>query len=189
LAKDNLNLRLPNFKDVKGVISDESRIRMSENHPSKHNKEWLEKTKERLAAQSKNKDIVEKIRQKNKGTKRPTTSKKNIEYQSRLSKEEKIEIANKRKQTILSKNNGKWHTDEFRLNMSKRLKGVSLSIEHKQKLSKNHGLKRKVINIITSEVYDSAAKAAEKNGMVYGTLVSKLIGRRKNNTNLKYYEG
>jgi hypothetical protein len=46
--------------------------------------------------------------------------------------------------------------------------------------------RKKVINIITGKLYQSAKSAAEENGLVYSTLKSRLNGSQKNNTSLRY---
>lgn len=49
-------------------------------------------------------------------------------------------------------------------------------------------LNKKVINIETNIVYESAKEVAIKHNLVYGTLINKLNGRRTNNTNFKYLD-
>lgn len=46
--------------------------------------------------------------------------------------------------------------------------------------------KKKVINIITGEIYNSLKEAANINNICNKQLSNKLLGKRKNNTNLKY---
>jgi len=45
---------------------------------------------------------------------------------------------------------------------------------------------KKVINTVTGEIYNSVKECAEKEGQYYTTLVSRLTGKYKNNTNFKY---
>lgn len=72
-------------------------------------------------------------------------------------------------------------------------KGKTLSEEHKSKISeakkggKNHTAK-KVICTITGFIWDSIKECADNNNINYYTLVSKLNGRGRNNTNFIIYE-
>lgn len=181
LGENGLNLLLPKYKEVKQSFSVESLEKMKTNHPSKSNPEWLQKTKQRLLVQSKDKSIIEKIRAKNKGSLRPVVSEKLKSFYNSLSVEERVSRNAKKK--------GQKHTDEYKRKMSERLKGVKLSEEHKRKLSAGSTIKRKVIDVSTNMIYDSILLAAKHINMNATTLHSKLTGRRKNNTNLKYYEG
>jgi hypothetical protein len=47
--------------------------------------------------------------------------------------------------------------------------------------------KKKVINSVTGEIYDSVENAAKAIGYSRENLINKLRGKLKNNTNLKYY--
>lgn len=67
-------------------------------------------------------------------------------------------------------------------------KGKNHSEETKKKMSLSSG--KKVINILTGEIYNSAKEVSEKVCINYYTLIDQLSGRRniKNKTNFKYYE-
>ena len=45
-----------------------------------------------------------------------------------------------------------------------------------------------ILNKITGEIYPSAKYAAKEFNFNHGSLMNKLRGDRKNNTNLVYYE-
>lgn len=45
---------------------------------------------------------------------------------------------------------------------------------------------KKVVNILTGEIFDSARVAADANGIIYNTLSSKLRGDNANNTPFRY---
>lgn len=93
---------------------------------------------------------------------------------------------------------GRKHTLESRIKMSKIHKGVSKSQTMKEKLSKKrigelnpmHGTisprAKKVIDIVTGSVYDSARQAANELGLKETTLRWWLQGHGNNKTNLKY---
>lgn len=85
------------------------------------------------------------------------------------------------------------HTEETKLRMSKNRKGLKpwnknkkLSNEHKEKLKQNNGNSKKVINIISGEIYNSGAECARKNNYKYITLQQQLNGTKKNNTFFKF---
>ena len=92
------------------------------------------------------------------------------------------------KEKLRNKHLGKIITDEAKVKMRNAKLGGKLSKEHKLKLSLNNANSRKVINIDTSEIYTTILEAADKNNMKRSTLTHKLLGSRKNNTNLRYYE-
>lgn len=85
--------------------------------------------------------------------------------------------------------NGRIYSEETRKKMSESRIGIKRTDEHKNKtrnsmLGKN---KKKVINEITGEIYDSVENAAKAIGYSRSNLICKLRGKLKNNTNLKYY--
>jgi hypothetical protein len=85
--------------------------------------------------------------------------------------------------------NGRVFSQETRNKMAKTRKGAKWTEEQKEKarlsmLGKN---KKKVINSVTGEIYDSVENAAKAIGYSRENLINKLRGKLKNNTNLKYY--
>lgn len=87
------------------------------------------------------------------------------------------------------------HSEESKKRMSKSRQGMKawnknkkLSINHKESLSKNSGQAKKVINIITGEIYNSGAECARLNNIKYITLQQQLNGIRKNKTQFKFLE-
>ena len=88
----------------------------------------------------------------------------------------KLKMSNSHKErykTIPHHAKGKKHSDELKLKMSEASPKAS-SI--------------KVINIETNEIFNSIKEAALSTTLSYNTLLLKLKGIRKNETNLKYYE-
>ena len=66
-----------------------------------------------------------------------------------------------------------------------------LTEEHKKKVSiskqgKKNPRARKVINTSTGVVYETATAAAKSIDMLPITLINKLLGHRRNNTDFKY---
>lgn len=129
ISKQGLNCRLTTTDDKSGIISDDTKLKMS----------------------------LKKINRV-------------------LSKETKLKMSESHKErykTIPHHAKGKKHSDELKLKMSKASPKAS-SI--------------KVINIETSEIFNSIKEAALSMNLVYNTLLLKLKDIRKNDTNLKYYE-
>lgn len=85
---------------------------------------------------------------------------------------------------------GRIITDETRLKLSIAQKNrvySEIELENiKEKMIKFHG--KKVINIITGEIFNTITEAADSIGIKRYTLNAKLLGRNKNNTNLEYYD-
>ena len=85
------------------------------------------------------------------------------------------------------------HSKESKDKMSKSRQGFVpwnknkiLTDEHKLKLLQNSGQAKKVINILTLEIYSSGAVCAKENNYNYVTLQQQLSGIRKNKTNFKF---
>lgn len=91
-------------------------------------------------------------------------------------------------ESFRQKHLGKIITKEAKLKMRNAKLGKELSKEHRLKISLNNKGSRKVINIETNEIFTTILEAADKNNMKRSTLTHKLLGSRKNNTNLRYYE-
>lgn len=88
---------------------------------------------------------------------------------------------------------GKKKSEMHILNMSIAMKNRQVSAETGKKISEankgsHHWYSKRVINVITGEIWGNAREAADANCLVYSTLRSKLNGRYKNNTNLQYVE-
>jgi hypothetical protein len=84
---------------------------------------------------------------------------------------------------------GKKHSNETK----EKLRKVQLGRKHSKEVNLSKGIKdgdhssaRKVINTMTNEIFDCVKFAAKEYNLNYSTLISKLNGRRKNNTKLKY---
>lgn len=106
-----------------------------------------------------------------------------------------------RRHKILKAITGLKRSEESKVKMAISRKGRKLSDEHKDKISSSlinkkwtdTEIKRKsdiaskiVINLQTGIYYNSAKEAAESHGIKSSTLYNKLIGLRKNNTNIYY---
>lgn len=95
-------------------------------------------------------------------------------------------------ETISGKNHpmyGKTHTDEAKKKMSEAQKGRKHSTESKLKRSGvNNKRSKKVIDILTGEIYASASDVAKLLNVEYTYFRKKLTGVVKNNTNYKYLE-
>ena len=99
----------------------------------------------------------------------------------------------KRKMSLAKKgeNNtfyNKTHSDETKEKIRKAQLGRKHSVEHKEKVSKNNARfnSKKVIDIETGKVYNSAKEASLELGFVHSTLRSRLNGGLENKTSLKY---
>lgn len=80
---------------------------------------------------------------------------------------------------------------EARMKISAALKGKVRSEQHKENISKaKSGEKaskaRKVLNVVTGQVFGCAKMAAEFYGIKHRYLCARLAGERKNNTDLVY---
>ena len=85
-------------------------------------------------------------------------------------------------------NFGRKASNETKLKMSLSKKGVPHSKEHKIKTSEAmKGVNcKKIVNTITGVIHNSVSEAAYFIGIDRTTLIKKLKGKSKNNTNLKY---
>jgi hypothetical protein len=95
------------------------------------------------------------------------------------SEETKLKIKN----TLL----GRKRPTNVRKNISNGLKGRKLSESHIQNFKFRKNNTKKVIDIVTGVIYDTVNEAANMVGIKRTTLIAKLTGQNKNNTNLKYY--
>lgn len=71
-------------------------------------------------------------------------------------------------------------------NISKSLLGRKLSKEHIEKIKNSTA--KKVINIETGEIYETAKEVSIIIGMTYSLFIKRLNGRIKNNTIYEYYK-
>lgn len=96
----------------------------------------------------------------------------------KVSKQGKINISNSKK--------GFKRSIEANIKCSNTLKAMDHR-PSKEALNKAREMcKKKVINIVTGEIYSSLKEAANINNICNKQLSNKLLGKRKNNTNLKY---
>ena len=106
-----------------------------------------------------------------------------------------------RRKKILKAITGVKRSEESKLRMAVSRKGRKLSTQHKRNISKSlinkkwsrNEIEKKaeiaskiVINLQTGIYYNSAKEAAEIYGIKPTTLYNKLVGLRKNNTNIQY---
>lgn len=113
----------------------------------------------------------------------PQTIKNKI---SKSNKGKKVSIETKLKMSIAGKN--KIFTNEHKYNLKISLKNRILTNKHLLYLKGNNSRSKKVINVITNEIYDSAKQCAYKNNLNYSTFKNKLNNNNTivNNTNFKY---
>lgn len=110
-----------------------------------------------------------------------------------LSEETKIKIGNANRGRIYSKKvlenirklrKNRIISDETKLKLSVAGKKRKDCLQHIKKAQESS--RKKVLNILTNEIYNSCTEAALKNNINNKTLSKKLSGLRKNNTNLIY---
>ena len=173
---NGLNCKYTKTNDKSGVLSDETKLKISlSNKGKKLSEEHINK----LRGQSLSKEHKEKIRNSKLGNKH--------------SKETCLKMSKQRK--------GFKHTEESKIKMSMSMRGIKKSKEHCVKiglskksivLTKEHKLKvsinskqsKKVINIITNEIYNSIFEASQKLNINYRTLSYQLNDAKINKTNL-----
>ena len=93
------------------------------------------------------------------------------------------EITSEIKNTLL----GTIRPDNVRKNISNGLKGRTLSKSHIENFKRRKNNTKKVIDEVTGIIYNTVNEAANAVGLKRTTLIAKLTGQNKNNTNLKYY--
>lgn len=86
---------------------------------------------------------------------------------------------------------GKKLSEEHKIKLSNYHKGKKLSLSHclniKKRINEKHPYSKKVINIKTCEIFETIKDASISINMKSNTLICKLNGRNKNNTNMMYY--
>lgn len=87
-----------------------------------------------------------------------------------------------------STSSGYKHTKEQREYLSSALKGISKSEETRKRMSDSCKTKKKVIDTVTGDIYDSAMSCAILNNIHPAVLRGKLNGNKTNNTNFKYIQ-
>jgi len=87
---------------------------------------------------------------------------------------------------------GKKLSEEHKLKLSNYHKNKKLSPSHclkiKQRLKEKHPCSRKIINFRTGEIFETIKIASFSINMKSNTLVCKLNGRNKNDTDMMYFE-
>jgi group I intron endonuclease len=111
------------------------------------------------------------------------------EIKSKISNSNKGKIVSKEtklKMSIAGKN--KIFTNIHKYNLKISLQNRILTNKHLSYLKGNNSRSKKVINIITNEIYISAKECSSKNNLNYGTFKTKLNTNNNivNNTNFKY---
>lgn len=97
-----------------------------------------------------------------------------------MTNERKLELSKKRKGIKFSK--------ETCNNISKARQGMKFSNKHKENLSKNSGMSRKVIDTSTGIIYNSVTEVVNLFPVSMTGLTRYLKGIRKNKTTFEYYE-
>lgn len=109
----------------------------------------------------------------------------NPEYNSvRVNKEGRFVLSEETKRRISESNKGKSHG----VKGQKPSEQTSLSIveSNKKRTGEHNPNSKKVINIVTKEIFSCAREAAQSIGIPKSTLLAKLIGNRRNDTLLRY---
>jgi hypothetical protein len=184
-----LNCRIPNFGTTKGIVSQDSIKRMIDNHP-KNNESWMVKTRERLLRQMADPTIKVKMIEGRKRWMESVNFSEIIKERYRnMPIEKRKEARDKCKATMIAKNNGSYHSQQFKDNLSKRVKGVPHTEEHKKKLKQNWESRRPLITDITTGIeYKNIDELCDAFNISKWSLWPKLTGRRPNNTNFRYKE-
>jgi group I intron endonuclease len=109
----------------------------------------------------------------------------NPEYNiTRVNKEGRFILSEETKKKISKSNKGKSHGVKGQ-KISEQTR-VAIVESNKKRTGKNNPNSKKVINIITNEIFNCAREAAQSIGVPKSTLLAKLIGNRRNNTPLRY---
>lgn len=109
----------------------------------------------------------------------------NPEYNiTRVNKEGRFILSEETKKKISKSNKGKSHGVKGQ-KISEQTQ-VAIIESNKKRTGKNNPNSKKVINIITNEIFNCAREAAQSIGVPKSTLLAKLIGNRRNNTPLRY---
>lgn len=103
-----------------------------------------------------------------------------------------VTLSEETKRKMSEAKKGHKHSEETKLKISESSKGKKLSEEHKANMSKaKKGRlapnRKKVICTITGFIWDSIKECANDNNINYYTLIRRLNGSNKNNTNFKLY--
>lgn len=195
LSKNGVNLALPNLFGNSILVTDEARKNMSDAQKGEKShmfgKDKSAETRERLSEAHKGKKLSdktkEKIRQVHIGKKltdehKLKISNSNKGKQNTLGKKLSEETKNKMRVLMKGEGNnfyGKKHTEEAKQRMSEKR-----SLLYSRS---NHPQAKKVICTVTNKIYGCAKEAAIDHNIIYGTLISKLNGKIKNNTSLIYF--
>lgn len=97
-----------------------------------------------------------------------------------------IKMSQNQKDQISKVHKGKVYSEHTRNKIKIARAKQIITQEHKDKISKNSGSARIVLNLQTGIFYDSAKKASQAHNINHNYLVCRLIGRTKNKTNLIY---
>jgi group I intron endonuclease len=95
-------------------------------------------------------------------------------------------MTEKQKKQISLVHKGKKYSEETKNKIKLARAKQIITAEHKQKISDNSGSARLVLNLQNGIFYNSAKEASNAHNMKANELVCRLIGRIKNNSNLKY---
>lgn len=137
-----------------------------------------------------------KISNSNKGKKRIDLSERNISNKGRQigpnppswqGKKHSSETIAKMKESALKRGE---RSEETKAKMSESAKKKVITDEHKQKLLNNRinsdKVGKKVIDIVTKEVFKNLVTLCKIKGLNYGTMKPKMRGAKINNTNYRY---
>lgn len=175
LGKGTLcNLTNGGEKEVGRIFSKEYREKLSKAAKGRiKSPETIEKLKKSLKGRRVSEETRDKIRKKALGRVASEEAKRKMSESRRGTKRS---LETRRKQSEAQR--GKKHSEEAKAKMREKSKG-RYNIY-------NHPSAKKIVNIETNEVYYSIKHLCNEKGLNYGTMISRLTGKRKNNTPYRY---
>jgi group I intron endonuclease len=181
-----LNLKYTKVGEKKQVRSEESNKKQSETIKKKYAEGWVNPNKGKKRSEETLKKQIENHPSKKEGYVPPNKGKKKSEEsrkkQSEAIKGKKHSEETRKKMSEKSKN----RSDEYKRKMSESKKGIKQSEEHIRKRSEAKS--KKIINIETNEIYNSAKELCKILGLNRSTISGRLSGHLKNNTPFRYLD-
>lgn len=188
IGKKGLNLSLPGYGEIKGIVSEETKDKISKVHKGrKHSEKSKYRISEALRGRIHSEETRQKISKGNTGKIRTDIQK--IKYSTAKKSKTGYKQTEQHKNNIRLSITGKLLSDETKLKISIAKKGKSFSNEHRENLSlASKGKKnKKVLDTVTGIIYESKKEAAAFNTKYKESTLSLMLnGHRTNNTNLIY---
>lgn len=175
-VNNGLNCTLTGTNDKSGKLSDEHKAKIS-NAVKNPSEETRRKMSNSRLGKKRSKEFCEKMSIiAKKRTHSPETKLRLAELVRNMSAETRL------KKSISA--TGNRQSEETKRKISETLKGRIQSEETRLKIASKHG--KRVLNVITGEIFLSVTKAAKSEGYNVGNFNLKLKGITKNNTNFKF---